>query len=72
MIQKFLEFGTQDQKIQIVNAIRGNILQLSLQMYGCRVIQKALESLPQVILNYQDNMAEKRKKVLRNFVAFIA
>ena len=48
MIQKFLEFGTQEQKLQIVNAIPGNILQLSLQMYGCRVIQKALESLPQV------------------------
>ena len=50
MIQKFLEFGTNEQKTQIVQSIRHQVLQLSLQMYGCRVIQKALEALPHVSL----------------------
>ena len=48
VIQKFLEFGTAEQKTQIVMNIKSHVLQLSLQMYGCRVIQKALESLPYV------------------------
>lgn len=40
MIQKLFEFGTQVQKTALANTMEGHILQLSLQMYGCRVVQK--------------------------------
>lgn len=35
--------------------MRGHVLALALQMYGCRVIQKALESIP----------AEQQQEVVR-------
>jgi pumilio RNA-binding family len=46
VIQKFFEFGSQEQKQTLAQRVRGHVLPLSLQMYGCRVIQKALESIP--------------------------
>ncbi|XP_020908481.2 pumilio homolog 2 [Exaiptasia diaphana] len=46
VIQKFFEFGSDDQKHHLASCIRGNVLPLALQMYGCRVIQKALECIP--------------------------
>ena len=46
VIQKFFEFGSPDQKQTLAQRLRGHVLQLALQMYGCRVIQKALESIP--------------------------
>ncbi|XP_055512491.1 pumilio homolog 1 isoform X6 [Leucoraja erinacea] len=46
VIQKFFEFGSLDQKLALAQRIRGHVLSLALQMYGCRVIQKALESIP--------------------------
>lgn len=46
VIQKFFEFGTPDQKQTLAQRLRGHVLPLALQMYGCRVIQKALESIP--------------------------
>jgi len=46
VIQKFFEFGTQEQKQMLAQRIRGHVLPLALQMYGCRIIQKALESIP--------------------------
>ncbi|XP_048209328.1 pumilio homolog 2 isoform X8 [Perognathus longimembris pacificus] len=45
VIQKFFEFGNLDQKLALATRIRGHVLPLALQMYGCRVIQKALESI---------------------------
>ncbi|XP_058612224.1 pumilio homolog 2 isoform X7 [Onychostoma macrolepis] len=45
VIQKFFEFGSVDQKLALATRIRGHVLPLALQMYGCRVIQKALESI---------------------------
>ncbi|XP_051954767.1 pumilio homolog 2-like isoform X4 [Xyrauchen texanus] len=45
VIQKFFEFGSIDQKLALASRIRGHVLPLALQMYGCRVIQKALESI---------------------------
>ena len=47
VIQKFFEFGTQEQKQTLATNVQGHVLPLSLQMYGCRVIQKALECIPQ-------------------------
>ena len=46
VIQKFFEFGSPDQKQTLAQRVRGQVLPLALQMYGCRVIQKALESIP--------------------------
>eukprot|EP00954_Amorphochlora_amoebiformis_P010449 816503-Amorphochlora_amoeboformis.AAC.1 len=40
VIQKMLEYGTSEQKKKLAKELRGNILTLSLQMYGCRVVQK--------------------------------
>lgn len=44
-----------DQKLALASRIRGHVLPLALQMYGCRVIQKALESISsdqQVIVSW--------------------
>lgn len=40
VIQKFFEHGTQQQKTILAEQMKGHILALSLQMYGCRVVQK--------------------------------
>lgn len=39
------QFGSAEQKLALATRIRGHVLPLALQMYGCRVIQKALESI---------------------------
>jgi len=46
VIQKFLEFGSQEHKQVLAQRVRGHVLPLALHMYGCRVIQKALECIP--------------------------
>ncbi|CAB4061671.1 PUM [Lepeophtheirus salmonis] len=43
--KSFLIFGTIDQKDALVQKLRSHVQPLALQMYGCRVIQKALESI---------------------------
>eukprot|EP00116_Pleurobrachia_bachei_P007693 sb/3467955/ len=43
VIQKFFEHGTDPQKVELVSLLKGRMIHLALQMYGCRVIQKALE-----------------------------
>lgn len=43
VVQKFFEQANQLQKTAMANVLEGHVLQLSLQMYGCRVVQKALE-----------------------------
>mmetsp|Transcript_11132 Transcript_11132/g.24127 ORF Transcript_11132/g.24127 Transcript_11132/m.24127 type:complete len:897 (-) Transcript_11132:327-3017(-) len=45
VVQKLYEFGTEGMKKDLKGTLEGNMLLLSLQMYGCRVVQKALESL---------------------------
>jgi predicted regulator of amino acid metabolism with ACT domain len=45
VIQKLFRHGTQVQKTMFVNVMDGHILQLSLQTYGCRVVQKAVENI---------------------------
>jgi len=45
VVQKLYEFGTEGMKRDLRGTLEGNMLLLSLQMYGCRVVQKALESL---------------------------
>ena len=46
VIQKYFEFGSDEQKIVLVQHLQGNVLFLSFAVYGCRVIQKAIETLP--------------------------
>eukprot|EP00743_Colponemidia_sp_Colp-15_P003429 GILK01003703.1.p1 GENE.GILK01003703.1~~GILK01003703.1.p1 ORF type:complete len:886 (-),score=146.11 GILK01003703.1:435-3092(-) len=44
VIQKFFEHvGTPEQQRVLATHLEGHVLPLSLQMYGCRVVQKALE-----------------------------
>ena len=45
MIQCFLSHGSEEQRGELVKQLSGRVLPLALQMYGCRVIQKALEVL---------------------------
>uniref|UniRef100_A0A183CQ79 PUM-HD domain-containing protein n=1 Tax=Globodera pallida TaxID=36090 RepID=A0A183CQ79_GLOPA len=45
VIQKCFEYGTDGQKAQLLDALRGHVLTLALQMYGCHVIQTALKSV---------------------------
>lgn len=40
VIQKFFEHGDQSQKRILASKMKGHVLTLSLQMYGCRVVQK--------------------------------
>ena len=45
-IQKFFEFGNDEQKLALVQKLQGHVLPLSTHTYGCRVIQKAIKTLP--------------------------
>ena len=46
VIQKFFEFGTSTQKLFLLEKLQESILVLAKGVYGCRVIQKAIEVLP--------------------------
>ncbi|KAM0044923.1 putative armadillo-like helical, pumilio domain-containing protein [Helianthus debilis subsp. tardiflorus] len=41
VLQKFFEHGSATQIRELAEQLTGHVLTLSLQMYGCRVIQKA-------------------------------
>jgi hypothetical protein len=43
VLQKLFEYGTKDQCESLAMLLKGQAVQLSMQMYGCRVVQKALE-----------------------------
>jgi len=45
VIQKFFEYGTLTQRRGLAAELRENVLELSFHMYGCWVIQRALEFL---------------------------
>ena len=42
-LQKFLDHGVLEHRLKLAGMLQGNVLSMSLQMYGCRVVQKALE-----------------------------
>lgn len=42
VVQKLFEHGNQSQKKILANQMKGHVLALSTQMYGCRVVQKVL------------------------------
>ena len=61
VVQKLLEFGTHQMKAQLRDTLKGEMLPLSLQMYGCRVVQKALETLdeddlPKLLIEFHHNV----------------
>ena len=61
VVQKLLEFGTHQMKTQLRDTLKGEMLPLSLQMYGCRVVQKALETLdeddlPKLLIEFHHNV----------------
>lgn len=39
-MDQFIEHGTPAQREELVKQLAGQMVSLSLQMYGCRVIQK--------------------------------
>lgn len=39
---QFFEHGTESQRKALASELTGHVLPLSLQMYGCRVIQKVI------------------------------
>ena len=43
VVQKFIEHGTNAHRLAVARLAEGHMLHLSLQMYGCRVIQKIVE-----------------------------
>jgi hypothetical protein len=43
VLQKLFEYGSADQCETLALLLTGQSVQLSMQMYGCRVVQKALE-----------------------------
>ncbi|KAJ0633410.1 putative armadillo-like helical, pumilio domain-containing protein [Helianthus annuus] len=42
VIRKFFEHGMPAQRRELAGKLLGHVLSLSLQMYGCRVIQKVI------------------------------
>lgn len=42
VLQKFFEHGNQAQKTVLARQMEGHVVSLSLQMYGCRVVQKVI------------------------------
>jgi len=52
VIQKFFEHGNQIQKQILAKQMEGHVLSLSLQMYGCRVVQKVKKKFIKFVSNY--------------------
>ncbi|KAH8062128.1 hypothetical protein JL720_13333 [Aureococcus anophagefferens] len=46
VVQKVLTCGDADTKSKVYEALKGHCVALSLHVYGCRVVQKALDALP--------------------------
>jgi hypothetical protein len=73
VIQKFFEHGTPEQRKILADKLVGHILSLSMQMYGCRVIQKVTKKCKQtttttktnwgkIIFSLEENKQNKQKK----------
>ncbi|KAL6925094.1 hypothetical protein FSST1_002368 [Fusarium sambucinum] len=44
--QKLIEHGSMNQKMSVVETVKGHIVELSLNAFGCRVFQKIVECCP--------------------------
>lgn len=63
VIQKLLEYGTESIKRSLYATFQNEMIGMSLQMYGCRVVQKAFETLPYIYLTtllneFHDNVTK--------------
>lgn len=47
LVQRCFEHGTPEQVIKIAGTIRGNTRNLSMDPFGCHVVQKAFDSVPE-------------------------
>lgn len=47
LVQRVLEHGTSDQVLQVASTIRGRVVPLSMDAFGCHVIQKAFDTVPE-------------------------
>ncbi|KAG8712462.1 Pumilio 2 [Ceratobasidium sp. 394] len=45
VVQNLFEFGSLEQQNLLVNVMEGHMLSLSLRMYSCRVVHKAIECI---------------------------
>ena len=46
VIQKLFEHGNQVQKRVLAEQMKNHVMELSMQMYGCRVVQKVSGQIP--------------------------
>ena len=67
-IQRLMEKATVQQVDALVQGLQGSILRLSLQTYGCRVIQKVCRShfllLACMILNPPSRLSRSSRRIL--------
>ena len=81
VIQKFFEHGDQTQKKILANRMKGQVVALSMQMYGCRVVQKVnpsspgaltgtkcLQALEHVLVDQQISLAQELEKDVMRLV----
>ena len=47
--QTLLVYGTLEQRSCVARLMRTNVVALSYDMYGCRVVQTAVQNLPQAL-----------------------
>jgi Pumilio-family RNA binding repeat len=47
LVQRVLEHGTPEQILQVASTIRGRVVPLSMDAFGCHVIQKAFDTVPE-------------------------
>lgn len=63
VLQKILDRGNEEMRSKLWFALKGEVMELSLQMYSCRVVQKAVEKLSDE--NLFDLIEEFRGNVLQ-------
>ena len=67
-LQKLLAVGTPEQQLSLIDtAVEGNVLELSLHMYGCRTVQAMVTHVfctPNGQLNTQVLSVERQDKML--------
>lgn len=49
LVQRLLEFGTQEQVLALIDTMKGHILELTCEPFGCHVVQKALDNVDESV-----------------------
>ena len=65
VFQKMLEKGTEDQQQRLVSQLKGRLLELSADAFGCWIVQKAIDwgSLEELVFRWVECMAFGNRKV---------